>query len=420
MSSAPFDFAPLLPAGLPPPVGRWTGRVKYDFTGGNNDPDALPLEGLIAAAQAVLKREGRTLSTYGLSSGPQGYRPLREFLVTKLKADAGIACAPDDILITSGSLQALDLVNATLLERGDTVIIEEHCYQGSINRLIRLGVTPLGIPLDRDGMRIDALTTALGDLKRRGVRPKYIYTIPTVQNPTGTIMPAERREAMLRLSAMHGVPIFEDDCYCDLVWSGERPAALYAMSEGGGVIHIGSFSKSIAPALRVGYIVAPWEVMSRTLALKTDAGTGALEQMVLAEYCTTHFFKHVPALRRGLRAKLQTLMESLDTHFGSYAEFDEPKGGIFLWVKLPDGVDAMRLYEPALAAGVAINPGPQWSVNKDHSRSRMRLCFASPSHEEIHQGVAALAEICRREFGVPVPGATADRPPGMHIASRDC
>jgi 2-aminoadipate transaminase len=191
------------------------------------------------------------------------------------------------------------------------------------------------------------------------------------------------------------------------------------MSESGGVIHIGSFSKSIAPALRVGYIVAPWEVMSHTLALKTDAGTGALEQMVLAEYCTTHFFKHVPALRRGLRAKLQTLMESLDAHFGSYAEFDEPKGGIFLWVKLPDGVDAMSLYEPALAAGVAINQGPQWSVNKDHSRSRMRLCFASPSHEEIHQGVAALAEICRREFGVPVPGARADRPPGMHIASRD-
>jgi len=407
MTSASFDFATLLPSGLPPPAARWTGRVKYDFTGGNNDADALPLGGLMAAADAVLRREGRTLSTYGLNSGPQGYRALREFLVAKLKANAGIACATDDILITSGSLQAIELVNRTFLERNDTVIIEEDCYQGSINRLTRLGVTPVGIPLDRNGMRVDALSTALDDLKRKGVRAKYIYTIPTVQNPTGTILPVERRQEILRLSAAHGVPIFEDECYSDLVWSGERPHALYALSERGGVIHIGSFSKSIAPALRVGYIVAPWDVMSRMLALKTDGGTGALEQMVLAEYCTAHFSRHVPALRRSLRAKLETLMESLNEHFGPAVEFEDPKGGIFLWVKLPDEVDAMKLYQPALAAGIAINPGPEWSVNKVHSRSRMRLCFASPSHEEINQGVAALAEVCRREFGVPANTARA-------------
>jgi 2-aminoadipate transaminase len=401
MSAEPFDFVPLLRAGLPPAAARWTGRAKYDFTGGNNDPDSLPLDGLIAAAEAVMKREGRTLATYGLASGPQGYRPLREFLVAKLKADAGIACTADDILITSGSLQGLDLVNATFLERGDTVLIEEDCYQGSINRLVRLGVTPIGIPLDRDGMRTDALAAALDDLRRKGVRPKYIYTIPTVQNPTGTILPVERRREMLRLSAAHGVPVFEDDCYCDLIWSGQRPPAIYAMSERGGVIHIGSFSKSIAPALRIGYIVAPWEVMSRILSLKTDAGTPALEQMVLGEYCTANFSKHVPLLRKGLRAKLVTLMESLKEHFGDAAEFDDPKGGIFLWVKLPDAVDALKLFEPARAAGVVINPGPEWSVNKAHARSRLRLCFASLSHEEINQGIAALAEVCRRDFGVP-------------------
>jgi len=401
LASAPFDFTPLLPAGLPPGAVRWTGHAKYDFTGGNNDPDSLPLEGLIAAAEAVMRREGRTLASYGLESGPQGYRALREFLVGKLKADAGIRCTAEDILITSGSLQALDLVNGTLLARGDTVIIEEDCYQGSINRLLRLGVTPIGIPLDRDGMRVDALAAALDGLKRKGVRPKYIYTIPTVQNPTGTILPVERRREMLELSAAHGVPIFEDDCYCDLIWSGKRPPAIYAMSERGGVIHIGSFSKSIAPALRVGYIVAPWDVMSRMLALKTDAGSGALEQMVLAEYCAGNFSKHVPVLRRSLRAKLVTLMESLKEHFGEAAQFDDPKGGIFLWVKLPDGIDTLKLYPAALAAGVVINPGPEWSVNKDHARSRMRLCFASLSHEEIHQGVAALAEVCRKAFGVP-------------------
>ncbi len=406
---ATFDYAPLLPADLPPPAARWTGRAKYNFIGGNNDADELPLDELIAAAASVLKREGRTLSTYGLNSGPQGYRPLREFLVGKLKADAGIVCSVDDILVTSGSLQALDLVNGVLLSRGDTVVIEQDCYEGTINRYTRLGVKPVGIPLDRDGMRIDALSNALDELKRKGIRPKFIYTIPTVQNPTGTILPLARRQEMLRLAAAHGVPIFEDDCYCDLIWSGERPPAIYAMSRNGGVIHIGSFSKSIAPALRVGYIVASWDVLSRMLALKTDAGSGALEQMVLAEFCTPHFTEHVPVLRRGLRAKLETLMESLNEHFGTAAEFDDPKGGIFLWVKLPDNVDTMKLYQSALKADVAINPGPQWSVNRDHSKSRMRLCFASPTHEEIREGVAALAEVCSREFGVPTRSANVQR-----------
>src|SRR6476661_1922475 len=125
-----FDFASLLPAGLPAPAARWTGLAKYSFVGGNNDPDQVPVDGLIDAVNAVLKREGRTLATYGLASGPQGYRPLREFLSTKLKRDAGIACAADDIMIVSGSLQALDLVNHTLLTRGDTVIVEQDSYPG--------------------------------------------------------------------------------------------------------------------------------------------------------------------------------------------------------------------------------------------------------------------------------------------------
>ena len=401
MSTSPFDFTSFFSKTLPPAAARWTGRVKFDFTGGNNDSDRLPLEELTAAAEAVLKREGRTMSTYGLTSGPQGYRPLREFLSGKLKADAGINAAADDILITSGSLQALDLVNATLLERGDTVIIEQDCYQGTINRLNRLGVNIIGIPLDAGGMRMDLLSNALDDLKKKGVRAKFIYTIPTVQNPTSTIMPIARREEMLRLATAHGVPIFEDDCYADLIWSGVRPPALYAMTQNQNVIHIGSFSKSIAPALRVGFIVAPWAVMSRLLPLKTDGGSGALEQMVLAEFCVKHFAKHVPALRKGLRAKLETLMESVKEHFGDAATFNDPQGGIFLWVTLPENVDTQKLFQPAMAAGVAINPGAEWSVNKAYGRNRMRLCFASPTHEEIHQGVAALAEVCRREFGVP-------------------
>jgi 2-aminoadipate transaminase len=396
-----FDFAPLLRADLPPAAARFTGLPKYNFTGGNNDADELPLDGLIAAANAALKREGRNLSTYNLAGGPQGYLPLREFLAQKLKRDSGIACTADNILLVSGSLQALDLVNGIFLNPGDTVIVEEDNYQGTLNRLTRAKVNTVGIPLDSNGMRMDALAAALADLKGKGVRPKFIYTIPTVQNPTGTILSESRRAEMLRLADEYGVPIFEDDCYADLIWDGQRPPALYAMSRSQNVIHIGSFSKTIAPALRVGFIVAPWPAMARMLSIKFDAGSGALEQMTLAEYCAPHFTEHVPALRKGLRKKLETLMEALNEQFGTAAEFEEPKGGIFLWVKLPDNVDTMKLYQPALAAGVAINPGPEWSVNKPHSKSRMRLCFASPTHDEIRKGIATLAEVCHREFGVP-------------------
>jgi 2-aminoadipate transaminase len=401
MTPGSFDFAPLLTKGLPAPAAKWTGFAKYNFTGGHNDAEYVPVDRLIAAVTAVLAREGRTLATYGLESGPLGYRPLREFLAAKLKRAAGVSCSADEILITSGSLQAIDLVNGLLLAPGDTVLIEQASYGGSLSRLARLGVRAEGIPLDGEGLRMDAVAAALDDLKRRGVRAKYIYTIPTVQNPTGTIMGEARRRELLRLAQAHGVPIFEDECYSDLIWDGKRPPALYAMSRSGGVIHIGSFSKSIAPALRVGYIVAPWDILSRVLPLKTDAGSGALEQMVLGEFCPPHFDEHVPRLTRGLRGKLETLMESLAEQFGTAAEFDDPKGGIFLWVKLPDAVDTQKLAQAALADGIAINPGPEWSTDKVYGKSRLRLCFAHPSKDAIRQGIAALAEVCRREFGVP-------------------
>jgi 2-aminoadipate transaminase len=178
------------------------------------------------------------------------------------------------------------------------------------------------------------------------------------------------------------------------------------------VIFVGSFSKSIAPALRVGYIVAKWDILARILGLKQDAGSGALEQMVLAEYCAPHFSTHVPELRTALRKKVETLMEALNEQFGTTAEFDDPKGGIFLWVKLPDNVDTMRLYQAALKEGVAINPGAEWSTDKAHATPRLRICFASPTHQQIREGIAILADVCRREFGVPERIANVERARG--------
>jgi 2-aminoadipate transaminase len=407
--TAPFDFAPLLAPGTPAPAVKWNGFPKYNFIGGHNDAKHVPVEALIDAATTVLKREGASLATYGLNSGPLGYRPLREFLASKLKGHAGIACAADEILITSGSMQGLDLVNSLLLAKGDTVLIEQETYGGALTKLTRLGVNVVGIPLDSEGLRVDVLKQKLDELKAKGIKPKYIYTIPTVQNPTGAIMGEARRRELIKLAADHGVMIFEDECYSDLVWSGTRPKSLYALANGEGVVHIGSFSKSIAPALRVGYLVAKWDVLSRILALKQDAGSGALEQMVLAEFCAKHFADHVPKLAKTLHGKLQALREALAEQFGTAAEFGDPPGGIYLWIKLPDNVDTVKLGQAALAAGVSLNPGPEWSTDKDYARCRLRLCFANPEPETIRKGIEVLAEVCRREFGVPLRSANVDK-----------
>jgi 2-aminoadipate transaminase len=407
--TAPFDFAPLLAPGTPPPAVKWNGFPKYNFIGGHNDPKHVPVQALLDAATAVLKREGVTLATYGLNSGPLGYRPLREFLSGKLKGHAGIDCSADEILVTSGSMQGLELVNSLLVAKGDTILIEQETYGGALTKLTKIGANVVGIPLDGEGLRLDLLKAKLEELKKKGIKPKYIYTIPTVQNPTGAIMGEARRAELIKLAAEYGVMIFEDECYSDLIWSGKRPRSLYAMANGEGVIHIGSFSKSIAPALRVGYIVAKWEILGRILGLKQDAGSGALEQMVLAEFCTKHFHEHVPKLAKAVGAKLQVLREALAEQFGTAAEFGDPPGGIYLWIKLPDNVDTVKLAQAALAAGVSLNPGPEWSVNKDYARCRLRLCFANPEPENIKQGVAVLAEVCRREFGVPLRSSNIEK-----------
>ena len=172
--------------------------------------------------------DGDTVALYNFD-GPQGYRGLRQLVVDKLAERPAITCTVDDVLITSGSGQAIDLVNGLLLERGDTVILEEFTYGGALTKLKRLGVNIIGAPLDDDGLKIDALGQILEDLSRKGTRAKYVYTIPTVQNPTGSILPRQRREELLALTRKHGVPAFEDECYADLTWDGAGPPSLYAM-----------------------------------------------------------------------------------------------------------------------------------------------------------------------------------------------
>ncbi|MEM7742161.1 MAG: PLP-dependent aminotransferase family protein [Pseudomonadota bacterium] len=404
----PFDFTPLLTNGLPPAAQPWAGYPAHNFVGGHNDREAIPVEALIEGVTKHLRALGPDLAQYNNNGGPQGFLPLREFVAAKMSNDRGAPTTPEQVLITSGSLQGLDLVNTLLVGPGDTVIIEESSYGGMFGKLARRGANIVGAPLDEDGLRLDALEKILNDLKEKDTVPKYVFTIPTVQNPTGSVMPLDRREALLRLTQAHGVPIFEDECYADLVWSGDRPPCLRGLDQSGSVIHIGSFSKNLSPAIRLGYLVADWPVLSRILPLKGDAGTNMLSQMVVAEYFGNHYAEHIAGLLPRLKAKADAMVEALQAEFGTAAEFHRPDGGIFIWVRLP-GVDTSKLFPACNAEGLQFNPGAEWSWAGADAGDCLRLCFALPTSDEIRAGVAKLAEICHRETGIPVRGANVSR-----------
>ncbi|SMH28214.1 PLP-dependent aminotransferase family protein [Mesorhizobium australicum] len=384
--------------GLPDPLPIWTGLPRYNFVGGHNDPDNIPVGELADAAARALRAHARHLAIYNLGTGPFGFEGLRDGIAVRL-AKRGMKVGRDRVFVTSGSGQGLDLVNAALLEPGDAVILEELTYSGALNKVRKLGAQVAGAPLDSHGLDVYRLGQMLDTMVRQGVRPKYIYTIPTVQNPTGSILSEDRRRRLVELARHYHVPIFEDECYAELAFT-EAPPALAALAPDA-VIHIGSFSKTLAPALRLGYIVAEPHVLRRIGALKSDGGTGAIDQMVAAEYLATGYSGHVETLVAALRRKLAVMVEAIEREFGTAVEIVHPEGGIFIWLRFPDDLDVRRLIAPAARRGVVFNPGPEWACDPEKAKNVMRLCFALPGEDDIRAGVAELAAACHEVAGYP-------------------
>ena len=401
MPQKTIDYSKLYAKDLPPAAGPWEGIYPYNFVTGHGDPGLIPVEGFIESITNALKKDGRKLAVYYSDGGPMGNLELREFLVKKLKKFRGIDVTVDEVMICSGSTQCILLINETLLEPGDTIITELFSYSGAIRNAKKCKANVIGVPLDDEGMRVDLLESTLKDLDSKGIKPKYIYTIPTCQNPTGTNLPMDRRREMLRISQEYGVPIFEDECYADLIFDGEWDPAIRSLDDTNHVLHIGSFSKSLAPGVRLGYIVAPKDVMNQMIVSKTDVGTNMITPLMVAGFLENNYEEHIETVRDMLHRKRDVLVASMREQFGPTVEFYEPRGGMVMWFKFPEGVDTSIPLEAAKKEGLIYNPGAEWSADpENHGSNYIRICYGLPSENEIRDGVAILAKVFQKEIGI--------------------
>jgi 2-aminoadipate transaminase len=332
----------------------------------------------------------------------QGDPLLRTVLADNLR-ERGVRAGPDEILITSGATQALSLLTQTLARPGDAVIVEQPTYLGLLNTLSARGVRAIAAPLDADGLVIDALEPLI-----QAHRPRFIYTIPVFQNPTGVCLSPARRAALLELAARHRLPIVEDDLYGRLGYDGQTPLALQADDGAGLVVHVGSFSKSLLPGLRIGYVAAAPELISRLVVAKQgdDLCSPPLLQRAMALFLqhgrlTTHLRRVIPRYRE----RRDALMSALAQHFPASLRWSVPQGGFCSWVALPLGVSTTELYLAAVERGVAFAPGDVFFSGMA-PRPYMRLAFATQPPEVIHESIQVLGEVLstqltRRSFRAP-------------------
>jgi 2-aminoadipate transaminase len=363
------------------------------FAPGYPAEDLFPWAELQEIAAALLgNKDGRALQ-YGAT---RGYRPLLENVITLMKS-RGVTAGIDNLLITSGSQQGLDLVGRVLCDPGDVILMELPSYSGAISAFENIGATLVGVPQETDGVDLDALSRILKEQRAAGRAVKAFYTVPNFQNPTGLMVSLAKRRAVLEWASREDVLIIEDDPYCDIYFedlttAGEtRPIA--ADDTEGRVIYLSSFSKTLTPGFRTAWISAPVALATRLEMLKQSADlcTAAFDQRMINGVCAPGFLDaHLPRLRAGYRAKRDVLAGALAAEIGGAIEWSLPRGGFFLWARLPAGVTGQSLLPAALRHGVIYVSGDAFFVNGDGAQF-IRLAFSYPSHERIQEGVRRLA-----------------------------
>ncbi len=389
-----FDALYARAAADPRPLGV-ARRGKFDFAVAYPDPGSLPLNELMDALRQGLAEEGRDLAIY---HHPLGYPPLREFVAAKLARDRGMRVTADDILLGDGSGQPIHLIAETLVDPGDVVLTEDFVYGGTLSSLRRFRADIRGVACDDQGMLPDVLEAAIQRALAEGRHPKFIYTVPTFQNPQGWTMTLERRQAMVALAQRYGVPILEDDCYVDLRYEGRDVPSLYTLDGAGGVLYVASFSKIIAPGLRLGYMTGPREVLQRALAAKSGGAVNTFAALAVHRYSTGQLHAHIEEINDVQRERRDAMLAALGEHFADAASWSRPEGGLFIWLRLPEGADGVAIREKVLEVDdVGYHPGPFFAPDGVSGRNCLRLCFGYNTPEEIREGIARLAQAFRRE-----------------------
>jgi len=358
------------------------------FAGGLPAPESFPVAEVAAAAAATLRDRGTQALQYGAT---EGYRPLRE-LIARRTSTGGHAVSVENVLITSGSQQALDLLGKVFLDAGDRVLLESPTYLAALQAWNAYEAVYIDLPMDEAGLDPSALESTLRE------EPKFLYCVPNFQNPTGVTLSLERRQRLVTLAAAHGVPLVEDDPYGSLRFEGDAlPSLLAIAGAAGGVIQLSTFSKTLAPGLRVGWVVAPAEVIGRLALAKqgTDLHTGTLDQYIVHELLAGGQIEAgLPVIVARYRERRDTMLAALAEHFPADVRWTRPTGGMFLWVTLPRGIDASDLLPPAVERGVAFVPGKSFFPNGG-GENTMRLNFSNAAPERIREGIARLGSLLR-------------------------
>ncbi|OPF64649.1 MULTISPECIES: PLP-dependent aminotransferase family protein [Hydrogenophaga] len=353
------------------------------FAGGLPSPRTFPVQAFASACDAVLKTDGAAALQYAAS---EGLPALREWIAGQLPWDV----SPDQVLITTGSQQGLDLVAKVLIDEGSTVLVETPTYLGALQAFTPM--EPKIVSVDSDDEGID-----VADLAKKAPGARFLYVLPNFQNPTGRTMSEARRQALVDAAQAAGLPVIEDNPYGDL-WFDQPPPKPLTARNPEGCIYLGSFSKVLAPGLRLGYVVAPKAIMPKLLQAKqaADLHSPTFNQRMVAEVLKDGFIdRHVPTIRALYKHQCEVMLDALKKDMaGLDVQWNSPVGGMFLWARLPEGVDAVDLLPKAVDKGVAFVPGAAFYADQGDPRT-MRLSFVTASEEQIRIGIQALADAIR-------------------------
>lgn len=358
---------------------------------GNPAPDAFPVEEVQKISAEILAEEPITALQYGVT---EGYQPLRDELKSWLARRERIGRDFDDLLVVSGATQIMDLTTKVLCNEGDTVICEEPSFIGSLNCFRSYGCKLKGVPIEADGMDVDALEEALKTTENA----KFIYTIPNFQNPAGATMSLAKRKRLYELAVKYNKIILEDNPYGDLRVAGEPLPTIKSMDTEGIVIYAGSFSKILSPGLRVAYCVGPKPILAKMTVGKqaSDVHTPCLNQMIVYRWLRDYDVEaHIKKIQGIYRKKLNLMCDCIDKELGDFVEYVRPEGGLFIWCKLPDDVDMLDFVQRAVKKKVAVVPGNAFLMNDTDKTQYIRLNFSTPSDEKIAAGIKLLGEVAK-------------------------